>query len=70
MTDAEHALHEAAADIPQRFASGLDTAGKLSDGRSQNDYRNSPQALEKFKPKPGEKPEPKPISKPIDVIKP
>ena len=60
MTDAEHALHEAAADIPAEVCKRLDTAGKLSDEDRKTIIEIARKALEKFKPKPGEKPEPKP----------
>ena len=60
MTDAEHALHEAAADIPAEVCKRLDTAEKLSDEDRKTIIEIARKALEKFKPKPGEKPEPKP----------
>jgi F-type H+-transporting ATPase subunit alpha len=43
MTDAEHAVREAAANIPAEVRERLDTAEELSDEDRESDYRNRPQ---------------------------
>ena len=63
MTDAEHSLHEAAADIPAEVRERLDTAEKLSDEDRKTIIEIARKALEKFQPKPEVKSEPKPDAK-------
>jgi len=63
MTDAEHALHEAAADIPVEVRKRLDTADKLSDEDRKTIIEIARKVLEKFQPKPEAKPESKPDAK-------
>jgi F-type H+-transporting ATPase subunit alpha len=60
MTDAEHALHEAAENIPAEVCKRLNTADKLSDEDRKTIIEIARKTLEKFKPKPEVKPEPKP----------
>ncbi|MGB7629701.1 MAG: alternate F1F0 ATPase, F1 subunit alpha [Candidatus Deferrimicrobium sp.] len=72
MTDAEHALHEAAAEIPTEVRERLETAEKLSDEDRETIIRIAGKSLARFQPKPGpeSKPEaqkeakPKPKSEP------
>ena len=52
MTDAEHALREAAADIPAEVSARLDTAEKLSDEDRQAIIRIARKSLAPFQPKP------------------
>jgi F-type H+-transporting ATPase subunit alpha len=68
MTEAEHALHEAASDIPVEVRKRLDTADKLSDEDRKTIIEIARKVLEKFQPKPEAKPEPKPDAK--DASKP
>jgi F-type H+-transporting ATPase subunit alpha len=63
MTDAEHALHEAAENIPAEVCKRLNTADKLSDEDRKTIIEIARKTLEKFKPKPEAKPEPKPGAK-------
>jgi F-type H+-transporting ATPase subunit alpha len=58
MTDAEHALCEAAADIPAEVRQRLDTAGKLSDADRETIVQIARNSLARFQPKPeaGKKP--------------
>jgi len=58
MTDAEHALREAAADIPAEVRERLDTADKLSDEDRETIIQIARQALEEFSPDPDSKSEP------------
>jgi len=58
MTDAEHALREAAADIPAEVRKRLDTAEKLSDEDRETIIQIARQALEEFSPDPDSKSEP------------
>jgi len=58
MTDAEHALREAAADIPAEVRERLDTAAKLSDEDRKTIIEIARQALEEFSPDPDSKSEP------------
>jgi F-type H+-transporting ATPase subunit alpha len=58
MTDAEHALCEAAADIPPEVRGRLDTAAKLSDEDRKAIVDIASKALARFQPKP--EPEKKP----------
>ncbi len=57
MTDAEHALREAAADIPAEVLERLDTAEKLSDEDRETIIQIARASLDRFQPKPepGEK---------------
>lgn len=59
MTDAEHALHEAAANIPAEVSARMDTAEKLSDKDRDAIIEIARRILVRFQPKPGSKPEPK-----------
>jgi F-type H+-transporting ATPase subunit alpha len=58
MTDAEHALHEAAVDIPPDVRERLDTADKLSDEDRETIIQIARQALEAFLPEPESKSKP------------
>src|SRR5664280_1660145 len=58
MTDAEHALRKAAADIPAEVRKRLDTADKLSDDDRKTIILIARTSLARFQPKP--EPEPKP----------
>ena len=58
MTEAEHILREAAADIPAEVREGLDTAEKLSDEDRETIIQIARQALEEFSPDPDSKSEP------------
>ena len=58
MTDAEHALRKAAADIPAEVRERLDTADKLSDDDRKTIIQIARTSLARFQPKP--EPEPKP----------
>ena len=60
MTDAEHTLREAAADIPAEVRERLDTAEKLSDEDRETIIQISTKSLARFQPKPEAKAEPKP----------
>jgi F-type H+-transporting ATPase subunit alpha len=60
MTDAEHALCEAAADIPADVRARLDTAGKLSDEDRKAIVDIAGKALARFEPKPKPESEKKP----------
>ena len=66
MTDAEHALRDAAADIPEEVRERLDTAEKLSDADREAIIQIARKSLARFQPKPESKPEtkPEPESKP------
>jgi F-type H+-transporting ATPase subunit alpha len=64
MTDAEHAVHEAAANIPAEVCARFDTAEKLSDEDRATIVQIARNALARFQPKPESKPEAKPQSKP------
>jgi F-type H+-transporting ATPase subunit alpha len=70
MTDAEHALHEAAVDIPAEVRERLDTAEKLSDADRETIIQIATKSLARFQPKPeaeskpGVQTEVKPKSKP------
>jgi F-type H+-transporting ATPase subunit alpha len=58
MTDAEHALREAAADIPAKVCERLDTAEKLSDEDREKIIQIARKSLARFQPEP--EPETKP----------
>jgi F-type H+-transporting ATPase subunit alpha len=68
MTDAEHALREAAADIPAEVRERLDTAEKLSDEDREAIIQIARKSLARFQPKPEAKlspsPNPRPSRKP------
>ena len=57
MTDAEHAVHEAAANIPAEVCARFDTAEKLSDEDRATIVQIARNALARFQPKPESKPE-------------
>lgn len=63
MTDAEHAVHDAAAKIPAEVCARLETVDKLSDENRKTIIEIARQALARFQPKPEPKPAPKPESK-------
>jgi F-type H+-transporting ATPase subunit alpha len=52
MTNAEHAVRRAAANLPAKVRERLDTADKLSDEDRETIIELARQALEKFQPKP------------------
>ena len=52
MTDAEHALREAAANIPAELRERLDTAEKLSDEDRETIIQIARKSLAHFQPKP------------------
>jgi F-type H+-transporting ATPase subunit alpha len=60
MTDAEHALKEAAANIPADVCARFETADKLSDEDRKTIIGIARKSLARFQPKPASKPEPKP----------
>ena len=60
MTDAEHALREAAVDVPAEVRERLDTADKLSDEDRKTIIQIAREALARFQPKPKAKAEPNP----------
>ena len=64
MTDAEHAVQEAAAKIPAEVCSRFETADKLSDEDRKAIIEIARKALVPFQPKPAAKPEVKAESKP------
>jgi F-type H+-transporting ATPase subunit alpha len=70
MTDAEHALHEAAADMPAEVRERLDAADKLSNADRETIIQIATKSLARFQPKPeaeskpGGQTEVKPKSKP------
>ncbi len=70
MTDAEHALREAAADIPAEVCERLDTAEKLSDEDRETIIEIARKSLARFQPKPESKPEAKAEPKPEPESKP
>jgi F-type H+-transporting ATPase subunit alpha len=59
MTEAEHAVHEAAASIPAQVCARFETADKLSDEDRRTIVDIARKALAGFQPKPESKPEPK-----------
>jgi F-type H+-transporting ATPase subunit alpha len=63
VTDAEHALREAAADIPVEVRERLDTAEKLSGEDREAIIQIARKSLARFQPKPEAKAEPKPEAK-------
>jgi F-type H+-transporting ATPase subunit alpha len=64
MTDAEHSLHEAAANIPADVRERIYTAEKLSDEDRETIISIARKSLDSFQPKPEAKPEAKTDSKP------
>ena len=60
MTDAEHAVHEAAANIPAEVCARFETADKLSDEDRKTIIEIARQALARFQPKPEAEPKPSP----------
>jgi len=64
MTDAGHAVQEAAANIPAEVCARFDTAETLSDEDRAMIVEIARNALARFQPKPESKPEAKPESKP------
>jgi F-type H+-transporting ATPase subunit alpha len=70
MTDAEHALCEAAADIPAEVRERLDTADNLSDDDRKTIIEIARKALEEFQPKPEKNQETKEDTKPKAKKKP
>src|ERR1035437_6529932 len=64
MTDAGHAVQEAAANIPAEVCARFDTAETLSDEDRATIVEIARHALARFQPKPESKPEAKPESKP------
>ncbi len=64
MTDAEHAVHEAAAKIPAEVCARFETADKLSDEDRKTIVDIARKALARFQPKPESKPERKVEPKP------
>jgi F-type H+-transporting ATPase subunit alpha len=57
MTNAEHAVHEAAASIPTEACARFETADKLSDEDRKTIIEIARKALTRFQPKPEAKPE-------------
>jgi F-type H+-transporting ATPase subunit alpha len=70
MTVAEHALREAAADIPAEVRERLGTAEKLSDEDRETIIEIARKSLARFQPKPESKPEAKAEPKPEPKSKP
>jgi F-type H+-transporting ATPase subunit alpha len=72
MTEAEHAVHEAAAKIPPEVSARFETASKLSDEDRAAIIAIATAALAPFQPKPPAKPEPekKTDQKPAAAAKP
>ena len=64
MTDAEHAVHEAAVNIPAEVSARFETANKLSDEDRKTIIEIARKSLAPFQPKPESKPEAKAESKP------
>jgi len=63
MTDAEHAVHEAAANLPAEIAARFETSDKLTDEDRNTIIEFARIALVPFQPKPEIKPAPKPVTK-------
>jgi len=61
MTEAEHALRQAAADIPADVRERLNTAEEFSDEDRETITQIARQSLARFQPKEGSKPEPEPV---------
>jgi F-type H+/Na+-transporting ATPase subunit alpha len=62
MPDAEHAVQEAAANIPAEVSMRFETGAKLTDEDRKTIIEIARQALARFQPKPEPKAEPKPKS--------
>jgi F-type H+-transporting ATPase subunit alpha len=69
MTDAEHAVRDAAAKIPAEVCARLETVDKLSDEDRKTIIEIARQAIVRFQPKPEPKPAPKPESKTKPKVK-
>ncbi len=65
MTDAENAVHEAAANLPPEIAARFETADKLSDEDHKTIIEIARKSLIPFQPKPAAKPAPMPVSKAV-----
>ena len=63
MTDAEHAVREAAAGIPAKVRERLDTAEELSDEDRETIIQIARKSLAEFRPKEGSKNEPEHMAK-------
>ncbi|HTB63311.1 MAG TPA: alternate F1F0 ATPase, F1 subunit alpha [Opitutales bacterium] len=74
MTDAENAVHEAAANLPPEIAARFETADKLSDEDHKAIIEIARKALIPFQPKPAAKPAPMPVPKagpkPAEMVNP
>jgi len=70
MTDAEHALNMAAANIPAEVCARFETADKLNDEDRKAIVEIARQALARFQPKPEAKPTPEADAEPEPGIKP
>jgi len=70
MTDAEHALLEAASDIPAEVRERLDTAEELSDEDRETILRIARKSLARFQPKEGSKSGPEPVQNTKEQPKP
>jgi len=74
MTDAENAVHEAAANLPPEISARFETTDKLSDEDHKTIIEIARKALIPFQPKPAAKPVSKPLTKagpkPAHVVKP
>ena len=70
MTNAEHAVHEAAASIPAEVCARFETAAKLNDEDRKTIIEIARKALARFQPKPESKPEAKAEPKPEPESKP
>ncbi len=75
MTEAEHAVQDAVAKVPQELSARLETAAKLSDEDRKTIVETARKALAPFQPAPtsktetGKNPEPGPTTKPADALK-
>jgi F-type H+-transporting ATPase subunit alpha len=70
MTDAEHAVREAAANLPAEVCARFETAAKLNDEDRKTIIEIARKALARFQPKPESKPEAKAEPKPEPESKP
>src|SRR5664279_5311477 len=70
MTDAEHAVREAAANLPAEVCARFETAAKLNDEDRKTIIEIARKALARFQPKPESKPEAKAEPKPEPEPKP
>jgi len=69
MTDAEHAVQEAAANVPEDVGKRLDTKEKLSDEDRETIIKIARKSLEKFQPKPEQNQDTKQDTKPKTKLK-